>query len=282
MDVFWIAGAHLQIVAVPWRKSEDGAKMGSDGVKGDVVMMEMEKHDLAPKSAHITREDLEVFGFTAKCPWLVSLLTGTATQAYTGNCRRRIEEELRGNVKAEAAQRCVKEYQDTAVERRTKRSPARRKVRRTHHQQRVRSNAAPASSSRSSGDAARTGTFEEGNGSSWVDKRKADGEAEDGRRGGRVQVEDNCELEDVVRTEAKKECEVTLEVVELAEMEVDEEEVEWRTEGEAQFQEEGGDLDPEQVRQRREEEMNYMVKTKRRQGSDHHDMDRSSEERRRS
>ena len=89
-------------------------------------------------------------------------------------------------------------------------------------------------------------------------------------------------LKTLVRTEAKKECEVTLEVVELAEMEVDEEEVEWRTEGEAQFQEEGGDLDPEQVRQRREEEMNYMVKTERRQGSDHHDMDRSSEERRRS
>ena len=187
MDVFWIAGAHLQIVAVPWRKSEDGAKMGDNGVKGDVVMMEMEKHDLAPKSAHITREDLEVFGFTAKCPWRMSLLTGTARQAYIGNCRRQ----------AEAAQRCVKEYQDTAVERRTKRSPAQRKVRRTHHQQRVRSNAAPASSSSSSGDAARTGTFEEGNGSSWVDKRKADGEAEDGRRGGRVHVEENCELEDV-------------------------------------------------------------------------------------
>ena len=122
VDVFWIGGAHLQIVAVPWRKSEDGAKMGGDGVKGDVVMMEMEKHDLAPKSANITREDLEEFWFAAKCPWRVSLLTGTARQAYIGNCRRRIEEELRGTVKAEAAQRCVKEYHDTAVERRTKRT----------------------------------------------------------------------------------------------------------------------------------------------------------------
>ena len=33
----------------------------------------------------------------------------------------------------------------------------------------------------------------------------------------------------------------------LAEVEVNEEEVEWRTEGETQFEEEGGDLDPEQV-----------------------------------
>ena len=67
-----------------------------------------------------------------------------------------------------------------------------------------------------------------------------------------VEEEEECksrtplDLKTLVRTEAKKECEVTLEVVELAEMEVDEEEVEWRTEGEAQFQEEGGDLDPEQ------------------------------------
>ena len=36
--------------------------------------------------------------------------------------------------------------------------------------------------------------------------------------------------------------------------------VDWKTEGEAQFEEEGGDLDPEQVRQGQEEEMHYMVK----------------------
>ena len=57
------------------------------------------------------------------------------------------------------------------------------------------------------------------------------------------------------RAEAKKEFEETVEAVELAEVEVNEEEVEWR-----QFEEEGG-LDREQVRQAREEEMNYMVKT---------------------
>ena len=49
--------------------------------------------------------------------------------------------------------------------------------------------------------------------------------------------------------------------MELAEVEVNEEEVEWRTEGETQFEGEGCDLDPEQVRQGREGEMNYMVKT---------------------
>ena len=51
------------------------------------------------------------------------------------------------------------------------------------------------------------------------------------------------------------------EVVEVAEVEVNEEEEEWMTEEEPRQGDEGGDLDPDQVRQFREEDMNYMVKT---------------------
>ena len=65
---------------------------------------------------HIPREDLEMFGFTETCPGCVSLLKVTARQAHTEKCRNQIEEELRGAVKAEAAQRRVKEYQDKATE----------------------------------------------------------------------------------------------------------------------------------------------------------------------
>ena len=69
-------------------------------------------------------------------------------------------------------------------------------------------------------------------------------------------------LKTLERAEAKKESEETQQVVELAEVEVNEEEVEWGTQGEAPFEEEQCDLDPEQVRQgRKEEKMNYMVKT---------------------
>ena len=67
-------------------------------------------------------------------------------------------------------------------------------------------------------------------------------------------------VETLERTEAKKEPEVALEVVEFAEVEVNEEEVERSTEGETQFEEEGGDSGPEQVREGREEEMNYVIK----------------------
>ena len=42
---------------------------------------------------------------------------------------------------------------------------------------------------------------------------------------------------------------------------MNEEEEEWMTEEEPRQGDEGGDLDPEQVRQGREEEMNCMVKT---------------------
>ena len=50
--------------------------------QGEVVMMdkdyktklEMEEHVSVPKRAYITREDLEVFGFTARCPGCMSLL----------------------------------------------------------------------------------------------------------------------------------------------------------------------------------------------------------------
>ena len=49
------------------------------------------------------------------------------------------------------------------------------------------------------------------------------------------------------RTEARKESEERQEVVELAEVEVNGEEVECRTEGDTQLEEEGGDLDLKQV-----------------------------------
>ena len=54
----------------------------------------------------------------------MSLLRGTARQAHTASCRRRIEEELKGTAKAHAATRRMKEYQDRAAEKGTKRTKA--------------------------------------------------------------------------------------------------------------------------------------------------------------
>ena len=68
------------IVAVPWRKNEDDAKMDGERQKGEVVMMdndykeklETEEHVQVPKRMYITREDQEAFGFTARCPGCMS------------------------------------------------------------------------------------------------------------------------------------------------------------------------------------------------------------------
>ena len=63
------------IVGVPWRKNDDDSKMDDEGLKDDVVMMDP-KRGPEPKRAHITREDLEHFGFTAMCPGCVSMPRG--------------------------------------------------------------------------------------------------------------------------------------------------------------------------------------------------------------
>ena len=87
-------------------------------------------------------------------------------------------------------------------------------------------------------------------------KRKAGEESEESRLRKTVRY-----LKALAKMENKTESGKTQEVVEVAEVEVNEEEEEWMTEKEPRQGDEGGDLDPEQVHQSREEEMNYMVKT---------------------
>ena len=120
------------VVADPWRKNEDDPKMDGERLKSEVIVMdkeykeqlEAEEHVPVPKRVYVSRENLEEFGFTARCPGCVSLLRGTARQAHTENCRRRIEEELKGTAKAHAATRRMKEYQDRAAEKGTQRTKA--------------------------------------------------------------------------------------------------------------------------------------------------------------
>ena len=166
------------IVAVPWRRNEDDAKMDGERRKRDVVMMDedykemlqMFEHVSVPKRVFVTHEDLEVFGFTARCPWCMSLLKETARQAHKEKADRRgVERHCAGG-----SQRRVKEYQDKAAERGTKRTKW------SPEEGQTDAKTIPtttSSSSSSSGDAARTGSLGAGKGSSRVDnKRKADGE----------------------------------------------------------------------------------------------------------
>ena len=97
------------VVAVPWRKNEDTAKMDGGRLKGEVAMMDKDCswrwRNMVQwlKRMYITREDLDVFRFTAICPGCVSLLKVTAGKRTQKTAGRRIEEELRGIVKAESS-----------------------------------------------------------------------------------------------------------------------------------------------------------------------------------
>ena len=134
-------------------------------------------------------------------------------------------------------------------------------------------------------------------------KRKADGEhpeepeCEDGRRDedGRMLRKTVEYLKTLQRTEEKRNLRRHCMQLNRREVKVNEEEIECRTEGEAPFDEQGGDLDLEQVRQGREEEMNcycqdawdvrawFLARSdvESRQGSDLDEMDRPSEDGRR-
>ena len=291
------------VVAVPWRKNED-TKMDGEHLRSEVIVMnkeykenfEAEEHVPVPSECTFHVKMWREFGFTVRCPGCMSLLRGTARQAHTENCRRRIEEELKGTAKAHAATRRIKEYQDRAADKGTKRTKAdqeEERQQREHGESTARMEEdAPNSSSSGCGDvvptqsssssAVKTDGREGGDGcKEAMKKRKAeeehpeDPERDDGkwmRTDGykRKAWEESEEsrlrktvrfLKDFDKMENKKESGKTQEVVEVAEVEVNEEEEEWMTEEEPRQGDEGGDLDPEQVRQGREEEMNYMVKT---------------------
>ena len=80
------------VVAVPMaQKNEDDPKMDGERLKSEVIVMdkeykeklEAEEHVPVPKRVYISLENLEEFGFTARCPGCMSLLRGTArTSAY--------------------------------------------------------------------------------------------------------------------------------------------------------------------------------------------------------
>ena len=112
-------------MAAPWRKNEEDAMMDGERPKRDFMMMDknykqklaMEEHVSVPKGVYIPREDSEVFGSKRAVPGACRCSWGrTARQKHKENCRKRIEEELGATVKAEAAQRRVKEYQHIAAE----------------------------------------------------------------------------------------------------------------------------------------------------------------------
>ena len=72
------------IFGVLWRKNEDERKVDGESLQGDVVVMDKERLQV-----HHARGSSNTSGLLATCLGCESILTGTARQAHTGNCRDR-------------------------------------------------------------------------------------------------------------------------------------------------------------------------------------------------
>jgi hypothetical protein len=87
---------------VPWRTSDEDPKV--DGEKPEVVKLTPDGEQLqrevmretVPRKVAIAKQDLEEFGYTAKCPGCLAVLRGTTRQGHSQDCRRRMQEELKG------------------------------------------------------------------------------------------------------------------------------------------------------------------------------------------
>ena len=101
------------IVGAPWEKQ--AGEPGGEDAKLEVRIMDTEyrerlelerdSHVAEPRRLYLRKEDFEVHGYTVNCPGCVSVLRGTARQAHTDACRRRMEGLLEGSARSMDAQR---------------------------------------------------------------------------------------------------------------------------------------------------------------------------------
>ena len=97
-----------------WKTSQERSDSDGSGVH---TKKSWKQKNMSQKRVYISRENLEEFGFTARCPGCMSLFRGIARQAHTESCRRRIEEELQGTAKAHASTRRMKQHQTESLRR---------------------------------------------------------------------------------------------------------------------------------------------------------------------
>ena len=171
----------------------DGARLESEVIVMDKEYrekLEAEEHVPVPKRVDISCGNLEEFGFTARCPGCMSLLRGTARQAHTENCRRRIEEELKGTEKADAATRRMKEYQDKAAAKGARRMWTRQEEGSQQHEikeptEKMEEDAPAQNSSSCSGNTTVTSGKDGGAGGEEVTKKRKAAEQDPGRDDGK-------------------------------------------------------------------------------------------------
>ena len=90
------------IIGVPWRMNDEDPKVDGESLRGDVVVMDKHYRDKLERE-----EDLSVHD---KVPRMAAGARRNRTQTHTEQWRKRIETELRGTGKSEAAETRKRQY----------------------------------------------------------------------------------------------------------------------------------------------------------------------------
>ena len=108
MDERWGAQSIELVKHVPWRTSEDDPNV--DGEPPEVIRLTPEEVKIEREIVNnvlrrvkIRKQDLENHGYTAKCQGCLAMIRGKAQQKHSDACRRRIEEEMKGEPRLERA-----------------------------------------------------------------------------------------------------------------------------------------------------------------------------------
>ena len=116
------------VVAVPWRKNENDPKMDGERLKSEVVTMdtecreklEAEEHVPVPERVYISRENFGGIRIHSEVSGVYVVASGNCwTSAYG-----KLSKANRGGSEGQRRQRHMKEYQDRAAEKGTKRTNA--------------------------------------------------------------------------------------------------------------------------------------------------------------
>ena len=114
------------IVGVPWKKNDEDPKADGENMKTEVTVMDKEYrerldeermgYEAVPRRVYLQKGDFERHGYTKGCPGCVSILKGTARQAHSERCRRRMEGEIKGTDRAKQAEKRRDAFCEKAIE----------------------------------------------------------------------------------------------------------------------------------------------------------------------
>ena len=115
------------IVGVPWRKNDEDPKADGEDMRTAVAVMDKEYrerlgeelagYEAVPRRVYLQKGDFERHGYTKGCPGCISMLKGSARQAHSELCRRRMEGEIKDTDKLKKAEKRRGAFVERAIER---------------------------------------------------------------------------------------------------------------------------------------------------------------------